>query len=85
MKKVFTVLETVLYIILPFFYIYWYYRHGHQIFAEEKKLGYGTRAMNAGTVLFAAFSPLIGSVIMQSRINSLLSASAGEAQSPKEA
>lgn len=63
--------HLVLYILLPFYYIYWFYRHGHDIFIEEEKNGIGSKDVNTAMLICGVVSPVIGSVILQNRLNAV--------------
>lgn len=72
--------HLVLYILLPFYYIYWFYRHGHDIFIEEEKNGIGSKDVNTAMLICGVVSPVIGSVILQNRLNAVAVAKSERAE-----
>ena len=72
--------HLVLYILLSFYYIYWFYRHGHDIFIEEEKNGIGSKDVNTAMLICGVVSPVIGSVILQNRLNAVAVAKSEHAE-----
>ena len=70
----------MLYIWVPFYYIDWFYRHGHDIFIEEEKNGIGSKDVNTAMLICGVVSPVIGSVILQNRLNAVAVAKSERAE-----
>lgn len=70
-KKINIVFDIILYILLPFYYIYWFYKHGRRISNTEEEKGDACFKFNGEMIAFAVVSPFIGSAIMQNRLNAL--------------
>lgn len=65
------VVHLILYILVPFYHVYWFYKHGRDISDEEEKCDRGNKNLNVVTMVFAVLMPLIASVALQDRLNAV--------------
>lgn len=70
--------QLIKYIFVPFYYIYWFNKHGQEISAIEKKRGEQMGKLHAGMMIFACIAPFVASVVMQERINTIVCAGVHE-------
>lgn len=70
-KKASATASIILYIFIPFYHIYWFYKHGALIFEEEKRLGIAEEKESKTAFLFAILTPFVGSAVLQNRINAV--------------
>lgn len=75
-KKVRASSELLRYIFIPFYYIYWFNKHGRQISRKEESRGESCGRLNKGMIVLACLVPFVASVVMQNRINALVLAGA---------
>ena len=65
------VAQLLLYMFVPFYYIYWYNKHGHRISEIEKERGFIKDSKVELSVVFEILSPFVASAMMQNRINAI--------------
>lgn len=58
---------VLLFLFVPFYYIYWFYKHGQYI--DEQMQNKGNTALEC--LLFSIFIPIVAYIILQDRINTL--------------
>lgn len=63
--------QLILYIIVPFYHIYWFYKHGRDISVEEEAIGRASKKLNIVTIVFAVITPFVASVVLQNRLNAV--------------
>lgn len=70
-KKIKAGTQLLRYIFVPFYYIYWFNKHGHVISRIEEGRGEMTGKLHPGMMIFACLVPFAASVVMQNRINAI--------------
>lgn len=68
--------KLLLCIFVPFYYIYWLYKHGQRIDALTKERGLNHSDMATMCLILGIFIPIIAYILMQDRINSICTAPA---------
>lgn len=63
--------QLILYVFVPFYHIYWFYKHGRDISEQEKLIGRADKKLDAVTVVFAVLTPFVASVVLQDRLNAV--------------
>lgn len=63
--------QLILYFFVPFYHIYWFYKHGRDISEQEKLIGRADKKLDAVTVVFAVLTPFVASVVLQDRLNAV--------------
>lgn len=64
--------QLIKYILVPFYYIHWFNKHGRVISEIEKQDGEEIGKLNKGMTVFACLMPFVASVVMQNRINAIV-------------
>ena len=63
--------KLLLCMFIPFYQIYWFYKHGQRIDAYSKQKGLSNSDMATLCLILGIFIPLVACILMQDRINTL--------------
>ncbi len=63
--------KLLLYIFVPFYSIYWFYRHGQRIDSFTKSKGLNDSNMAMICLILGIFIPIVACILMQDKINTL--------------
>lgn len=70
--------KLLLCMFIPFYQIYWYYKHGQRIDALSKEKGLNNSDMATVCLVLGIFIPIVATILMQDRINSIYMKMAAE-------
>lgn len=71
-KKRNPALQTMLYVQVPFYYIFWFNKHGQEISRQEKLVGSKIGDFEKETLAMAIFTPFVAAAVLQNRINAMI-------------
>ena len=76
--------KLLLCIFIPFYSIYWYYRHGQRIDAFSKSKGLNGSDMATLCLILGIFIPIVACILMQDKINTLCTVKLENKEKQKE-
>ena len=74
--------KLLLFMFVPFYAIYWFYKHGQRIDAFSKALGLRQSDMATLCLVLGIFLPIVAVILMQDRINAICCAGTEPAETP---
>jgi len=76
--------KLLLFIFVPFYSIYWFYKHGQRIDSFNKSKGINNSDMATLCLILGIFIPIVACIIMQDKINTLCTSKAANTASQEQ-
>ena len=77
--------KLLLCLFVPFYQIYWYYKHGQRIDIYAKHKNLNTSDMATMCLIFGIFLPIVSNILMQDRINNICTTAVDVQNTPSAA